>query len=565
MSYHPAGVRQFAEWCQRSLVKKSVAAKRTASALLDEETVILLKTILSNWKSVGCSIMMRNTGDSVCPTYDGMRAAAKINLHEMFQDGPPEIVETAKKLLIMMTLCPPTNTPIQLFLCPPANTPYQLFFDDSWVEVSVSFSLQRYWIRPDDDTNVLCVGATGTRLFSVSDDATREAINLLQRHALIEIDGDQLALHQLMSLAVRAELGLKETLHLPGEEDLRVLQDVRTLLTALFGTVENDKVEHATAYPMMQTLGNAAEYMLDRVLKMMHPSNACDSLLPQLRWMCGMFLRLANIQELVACDTSRRENLLLSATRCLNQLQQFQVDVREFDELQWRLDLYEHENNVSKLLELFERRRESSNSKLLAATLMAIGDAYTRSNPLNAEIPVNFYQQARLLFEKLSGPNSVDVATALNNIGHAYWNSSNYTEAGRYFVNALEIYIQRLGPEHPWVAVTYTNCGALFLESQQDEDFHKAILFFRESLRIYDKVLSSLHPLYAQTLCSIGRAYMGRGDFQSALQHYNRALKIFDKSLGREHLLSKDCQKTVDALALELQQHSVEDVVQTSP
>lgn len=509
--------------------------KRPFSILIDGNTSMFLDSLLANWKSVGRSIMMRNSLDSVCPTYDGMRAAANINLKEMFEDGRPEVVEVAKKLLSMMTLCPPNNTPSQLFF-------------DGWVECNVFFSLQRYWKKIGDDTKVVCDGEVRNRSFSYSDDATREAIDLLQRHALIDYDGEKLEMHQLMSFACRAELGLSETLRCPGEEDLRALQDVRALLTAVFGTVENDKVEDANAYPVMQTVGNTAEYMLERILNMMDPSNVCDSLVPHLRWMCGMSLRLANIQELVACDISRKKNLLLSANSCFEQLVAAQVNSVELEDLEWRLRLYENEGQVPQLLQLLERYQNSSNSKLRAETLMAIGDAYKGSNHDRVEDIVEVYEKAQRIYATLSGPESVDVATALNNIGEAYWRNDQHNEARRRFYSALEIYVHHFGPEHPWVAVAYHNFGATFQDLQDDKNFDKAMCFFDESLRIKEKTLSSEHFQYAETLSCKGNAYAVRGDYQSALEYHRRALIIFRNVFGCEHRSFKTCQDAISKI-----------------
>jgi hypothetical protein len=85
MGYHPAAVRLFAEWSYCRLlkcgVKFSAPPYRTAAA--DAQSVSEAANVLQEWRQFGRSMTMQDSGDGALAAYDGMRSAARINLHEM--------------------------------------------------------------------------------------------------------------------------------------------------------------------------------------------------------------------------------------------------------------------------------------------------------------------------------------------------------------------------------------------------------------------------------------------------------------------------------------------------
>ena len=120
MGHHPAAVRLFAEWSYRRLLKSGVKFSFVdgpppyRSAAADAKSLLDATAVLKDWRDFGRSMTMQNSGDGALAAYDGMRAAARINLHEMQCEERAGLVARAKALLAMMTLCPPVNTPLSL-------------------------------------------------------------------------------------------------------------------------------------------------------------------------------------------------------------------------------------------------------------------------------------------------------------------------------------------------------------------------------------------------------------------------------------------------------------------
>ena len=65
---------------------------------------------------------------------------------------------------------------------------------------------------------------------------------------------------------------------------------------------------------------------------------------------------------------------------------------------------------------------------------------------------VTVAQQAVALAEKLHGPDHIDVATPLNNLGEFYRVTGRYADAEQLHKRALAIREKALGPDHPAVA-----------------------------------------------------------------------------------------------------------------
>jgi tetratricopeptide (TPR) repeat protein len=96
-----------------------------------------------------------------------------------------------------------------------------------------------------------------------------------------------------------------------------------------------------------------------------------------------------------------------------------------------------------------------------------------------------------------------DYGSAYNNIGLAYDSKGEYDRAIGYYQKALKIGLEKLGPEHPNVAIRYNN---------------------------------------------IGSAYKHKGEYDRAIEYYQKALKIGIKRLGKNHPHTKIFQQNVNSV-----------------
>jgi tetratricopeptide (TPR) repeat protein len=513
MGYHPAAIRQFAEWSGRRMIKAGVKLKYQCDALppyrstaTDSKPKAI--AVLLDWRDTGRSITMQNSGDGVCPMYDGMRAAARINLLEMQQEECEELVAKAKTLLAMMTLCPSTNTPMAMFL-----------------EGRQTAVAQLAPKMPSDEG--IC-----SRLDSSADITTRDVFHILERHALITVDGDHLAMHQLMACAVRAELEIHMPASLPGVDDMRVL------LTAWYGT-EDDEQVHAVDYEVFRSMGHAVEHVLSCIYEIVKKRN-CDSDLHLVYWMCGMLLRSAVVQENVTHDTSSMERLLSVAKECVERLRSMcasGADSGKLEDLEWRLHLYQAsvkgiKGDFKGQLELLEKleadKAHASNVLLKAATQHHLGSVYESFKKIGTA--VKCYESALSMYGELPG-HDVDMATELNNIGNACRHYDHLT-AVSCLNTALDIFTQELGPLHPHVAVALNNLGNEFHDARM---YDEAMDYYIRAREIQIRTLGLRHPEVATTQSNIGQTCLQKGDRATALQCFRNSMEIFEEKFGSQH------------------------------
>ncbi len=99
-------------------------------------------------------------------------------------------------------------------------------------------------------------------------------------------------------------------------------------------------------------------------------------------------------------------------------------------------------------------------------------DPLEEAQRLNAEIAklykvaryadaIPLAQRALVIYEKVLGPNHLDVATSLNTLAFFYDKQGRYADAEPLYKRALAIREKALGPDHPDVALLLNNLALL--------------------------------------------------------------------------------------------------------
>ncbi len=161
----------------------------------------------------------------------------------------------------------------------------------------------------------------------------------------------------------------------------------------------------------------------------------------------------------------------------------------------------------------------------LAAFYKAQG-RYQEAEPL--------YKRALAIREKVLGPEHPDTAVALNNLGLLYAALGPYGEAEPLFKRSLAIREKVLGPEHLDVARSLNNLALLY---RAQDRYQEAGPLFKRSLAIREKVLGPEHPDVATGLNELAGLYDAQGRYREAEPLYKRSLAIREKALGPEHPL----------------------------
>ena len=134
--------------------------------------------------------------------------------------------------------------------------------------------------------------------------------------------------------------------------------------------------------------------------------------------------------------------------------------------------------------------------------------------------------------EQIVNQEDVDYANSLNNSGIHYYNSGDYVQAEKYYLEAKDIWEKVLGKEHPDYATLLNNLGLLYGDWG---DYAQAEKYLLEAKNIRKKVLDKEHPNYAISLNNLGTFYFNLGDYAHSEKYYLEAKDILEKVLGKEH------------------------------
>ncbi len=143
-----------------------------------------------------------------------------------------------------------------------------------------------------------------------------------------------------------------------------------------------------------------------------------------------------------------------------------------------------------------------------------------------------FLERGLAIREKVLGPNDAKVGFILLKLGTIAAEQGDFATARKAFERSLSIMEHSFGPEHPNVADLVLNLGSL---AATEGDYAAARILDERSLRIREKALGPDHPLVAQTLGGLGIVLVEGGDFKAARAAFERALQIYEKALPPEH------------------------------
>jgi tetratricopeptide (TPR) repeat protein len=138
-------------------------------------------------------------------------------------------------------------------------------------------------------------------------------------------------------------------------------------------------------------------------------------------------------------------------------------------------------------------------------------------------------EQALQLWDQAVGPDSLQVAGALSNLGVVYARRNQLDRAIDYLARAVEITEHRAGPDHPMLALRLNNLATLRMqEGKRDE----ALALLRRALEIYEAAYGAHHPEVAGTRLNIGRILGDLGHHDEAIEQIQLALRLLTETLG---------------------------------
>lgn len=140
---------------------------------------------------------------------------------------------------------------------------------------------------------------------------------------------------------------------------------------------------------------------------------------------------------------------------------------------------------------------------------------------------------ARMIFEKVLGYETSEVADAWNQMGRCKFTIGVFKDAIDCFKQAERISSKKTGPYQHNLANILDNLASVYNSNGEPR---KAIEYRQKALNIRLKNLDANNPLIAYSYNSIGNAYISIREFDKAIEYHNKALNIRLKNLGADHL-----------------------------
>ncbi|XP_022107345.1 nephrocystin-3-like [Acanthaster planci] len=166
----------------------------------------------------------------------------------------------------------------------------------------------------------------------------------------------------------------------------------------------------------------------------------------------------------------------------------------------------------------------------LAKTLNELGVLYYLQNNIsNAE---QSFQRSLSIREALLGEQHLDVAQSLNNLAALYNDSNDLTKAGVLYERVLSIRKSLLPGDHPTVVSSIRNLGMLYRRQGKYTD---AEPLYIQAVETKERCLGGNHSSVATALVNLAVVYCQQRKHTEALPLYERALRIYEENLGPHH------------------------------
>jgi tetratricopeptide (TPR) repeat protein/DNA-binding XRE family transcriptional regulator len=177
------------------------------------------------------------------------------------------------------------------------------------------------------------------------------------------------------------------------------------------------------------------------------------------------------------------------------------------------------------------RRGESAQEPLAPASLASKTAHYLHARGRYAQAEP-LYQQALQIWEQVLGPEHPAVARTLNGLAITCWIQGKYGEAEPLYRRALQIREQELGLEHPAVARALNGLAVLYVSWGKYSEVEP---LYQRALQIWEQELGPDDPRVALVLNGLAALYESQSRYGEAEPLFQRALQIWERALGPEH------------------------------
>ncbi|MEO8842508.1 MAG: tetratricopeptide repeat-containing protein kinase family protein [Kofleriaceae bacterium] len=137
------------------------------------------------------------------------------------------------------------------------------------------------------------------------------------------------------------------------------------------------------------------------------------------------------------------------------------------------------------------------------------------------------YEQVLVVTERISDPDSQDLAYALNNVGTTAAQAGDFARARTMLERSLVIFEHALGPSHPTVAAVVKNLGDI---ASYEGHYDDAAAFYTRALDLQRRALGDHHPEVVGSLLALSDVAFARNAPAEANAYCDQARAALAKS-----------------------------------
>jgi CHAT domain-containing protein/Flp pilus assembly protein TadD len=176
------------------------------------------------------------------------------------------------------------------------------------------------------------------------------------------------------------------------------------------------------------------------------------------------------------------------------------------------------------------RNALGSGNPEVAASLSNLASLHLKQG--RYRIAEDLFNQARIIYECVSGKAHLDTGVVLNNLAGLYERQGRYSMAEQIYLSVLESLRKSLGEDHHFVATLSNNLGMLYyLQGRPDE----AEPLIHSALGIRERLTDRSKQKLATSLSNLALIYQAQKRHTAAEALFLRALSIREKEQGLEH------------------------------
>ena len=155
------------------------------------------------------------------------------------------------------------------------------------------------------------------------------------------------------------------------------------------------------------------------------------------------------------------------------------------------------------------------------------------------------FQKALELQREAYGTEHPSVAATLNNLGAIQYMRGNWKEAVQYYEESLALHLKVHGQDHVDTAGSYHN---LATATKHSGHYNKALELERTALAIRTRVLGPDHPDTAASHASLAHLSSELGELEGAQEQYEAALRIQESVHGKLHPITASTSNNLGAV-----------------